>query len=444
MQRTANHLVPDTPTPFVSQDSSSGSQAFLPTSIRPLRSRDALSNMRAPSSSLPASPGLQGINMDVSMESDRRAIDRDQRRAGQAFDENSPRYGSAPARTAYVRKPSNLRAHISSDSSESSEDDSGSLRIRMSHQHPARNNSPKPAQPPRSPSLSAMSSPQRPAYRSMTHDSPVSGFDGMARELRREFERITNAQHQQSTAASITSSPGAAGKKNTFDRSSQLGRRVFADVSNHPASPSKMPSPKGQYFDAEPQKQQRSMQPSPQIGPTRPGAEHIFGSPEAPTRRASTFAMPDVTGITEGLASPEKAMGYRKLASPDRRSNGASGHLTPTVSHDVLQCVVHADSSNSVKAALGELEGKLSALEMENSRSTHRIKQLEAELHHQRDFPEAFHRRNQHDSALGTASSERASRTHMDMSNFPTLPAEQANGDGGAWSLVPCLVRFFS
>lgn len=331
MQRVATSLVPDTPTPFNSQNSS-GYQGTVPTSLRPLRSRDAMASIRAASSTLPASPGLKGINVDVSMESDRRTGEHDQRYAGHggAFDENSPRYGSAPVRSTFVRKPSNLRAHISEDSEES-EDDGGSLRIRMSQQNPAARDSTKHAQALRSPSVSAMSSPQRPAYRSITHDSPVSGFDGMARELRREFERITNAQQHQSTIPSVLSSPALASKGSNLDRSTHLGRRVFADVSNQSASPDRAPSYKGYSYAAEPQKQQLRSSPKPtHIDRFGQDDDHIFRSNASPKQQTQTYAMPDVTGITEGLASPEKAMGYRKLATPDRRSNGKLSDVEDT------------------------------------------------------------------------------------------------------------------
>lgn len=245
------------------------------------------------------------------MESDRRG----------RFDENSPRYGSAALRSSFVKRPSNLRAHISEDSDDQ-EDDSGSLRIRMGHGHQNK------GQPDlRSPSLSAMSSPQRPAYRSVTHDSPVSGFDGMARELRREFERITNAQQhnpssaQSSPAASHrTSYPTATGLKSP---NANLGRRVFADVSNQrDSSPSYSNDGLKQPQSHQRQASFKSPRSKSNPQPLRVHQDdHVFRS--SPRHPGTDYVMPDVTGLTEGLTSPEKGRAYRKLATPDKRSQGA-------------------------------------------------------------------------------------------------------------------------
>ena len=197
-------------------------------------------------------------------------------------------------------------------------------------------------------SFSRTLSPRRPSPPPIvghtTYDSPVSGFEGMARELRKEFERLAAGTSR--TPARSTLSPAANRSGRNFgsvDLDDQPGRRIFGEIGNANApsvrdQPTAVPLEK--TWSLPPVPSRSVVEPpaplptyrEPVSAPYRPsqvprGPIEQPVRPTAPTRSTvpmvrprpqparTHYDLPDVTGLTEGLLSPVKPAGHRQLSA---------------------------------------------------------------------------------------------------------------------------------
>ena len=391
------------------------------------------------------SPNMTDVNISVDgSEAHRRSLESDvQRRlagkirnssqqpagALQSFDENSPRYGDNPRSRldGRARPPYPRRARVQSgSSSETEESDTASLHIALNHQTKAssRNkNASSPFQPAHkvriSDDLSSThtASPQRQQPSMMSQESPVSGFDGMARELRREFERITAGAGTGLPRSSATFSPGQSKYVESPSRTPISARPILGEIGNtvltsqRPAEgakstrnatflPAETPAP-ARYSDvpfpsSPPQSAYQSRISEPAQPPRtnyRSTSSPFYQQPKSHRDYDAQYHVPDITGVTDALASPEKAMGHRRVAmsthsddtsrtavdSPPRQYQPAPPHFEPPTPRPTSsRSTSRADPQ--LQAALSQLEARLNALEDENGHSAERVKDLEAEL----------------------------------------------------------------
>ena len=327
----AHPLGLDTPTPAGSSSS---------TALQTLGRMRATASSRPP----PRREDSGGIAVDPA-EQKRRGVERRVQRNvdggvsssddEDGFDVHSARYGDGG-----VRRAGGLRGDELDDD--------------LSIQIPMRHGTAPPAARDVTDDLSSLSfsrtlSPRRPspdrtrAQRSMaaqmTHDSPVSGFEGMARELRKEFERITASGY----GANATTLGGAGQPSQKLGSPhAHTARRIFGhEISNTIATSS--PPPAAGHHDRSERAwtlppaptpapvRQRPLSPPPPIPAPMPQRARTQPAPVRPRSPIYSHRMPDITGLTEGLASPEKVRGHRTLA-PERSTRpreGASARNNP-------------------------------------------------------------------------------------------------------------------
>ena len=266
---------------------------------------------------------------------------------GNEFDEHSARFGDeSPRRHADLR----TRVEIIDD------DDDISLHIPL--QSGRRVEPSKLAGQDMTDDLSSLSfsrtlSPHRPTpppiICSTTHDSPISGFEGMARELRKEFERITSGAQRTPGNRPVVNSVTdkvSRGLGSLEDRYG-AGRRIFGDIANTVATSSTHdrnstfapadktwtlpPAPAPSYADQPSNSSRKTPNRSHLLDGNATKLQQTYNRPErepapivpsvAPGSRPRSmvtdghYRLPDITGLTEGLASPEKAGGHRRIAS---------------------------------------------------------------------------------------------------------------------------------
>jgi hypothetical protein len=212
----------------------------------------------------PLSPA--GISLDGS-EVNRRTMESQLRRG---LDENSPRFGDRPKsyRAAYL-------------SSATSSDDEHSMQIKL-QPSPAKTVSP--------------STPYRANLtRTTQYASPVSMFDGMAKELRREFEKVTG--HRPSPPGHKQQPPSSAILADSPPRTT---RKAFQDIANNRDRDSRP------AYTSKPTRMQAFDSPLPAAKKR----------PEPASASRMDYHLPDVTGLTEGLASPERGGPHKKLPPP--------------------------------------------------------------------------------------------------------------------------------
>jgi hypothetical protein len=164
-----------------------------------------------------------------------------------------------------------------------------------------------------------------------------SEFDHLARELRAEFERITHR-----------GSPASKRLGNNLEERGGAGRRVFGDIGNvvsqmlplpakrpplvrsvsQPQGPApSLPNTKAALFRSQPS----TSAPPAHINTRTSGQQVVVPTssqrPTGTTKRE--LQVPDVTGLTECLASPEKARGHRTISST---GSGRTGALSRSIS----------------------------------------------------------------------------------------------------------------
>jgi hypothetical protein len=319
----------DTPTPA---PSSAHTSAFaVPSSLRPIRSR---SDLRAPSKlddnplvrrqlakarSMP--PGPSRLRSQVSADAteiERRTIEEDlgkieARGVGQrnnphhGFDEDALLLSGSDASLPVGPR---LRARVTSPTTSDDDDDDDDDDA----------------------SLSRPIAINRDLSLHLTDDlSPTKGseFDHMARELRAEFERITHR------------SPPASKRFGSLDERSGRGRRVFGDIGNvaNPTLPPPFKRPPIERSITQPPAPAPSLastksvlfrsQPSVSAPPaqtnTRTGGQSVV-APTSQQRPSATpkggLYVPDVTGLTEGLASPEKSRAHKAVSATGSNRTG--------------------------------------------------------------------------------------------------------------------------
>ncbi|KAG0144972.1 hypothetical protein CROQUDRAFT_46451 [Cronartium quercuum f. sp. fusiforme G11] len=219
-----------------------------------------------------------------------------------------------------------------------------------------------------------------------TQPTPRSGFEGMAQEIRRDFEKLTglpisDPQHP------TQDHPGTLRGTLNSDGTGRA-RRVFgADLGNQPAKPQSRPlhstppaglqarkSPAGGLFKlaVNPVRAQQQ-QPAIQVVEASTSAgQHKFmheGSLSAPAKhllggQGNSVRVPDVTGLTDALRSPEKA---------DFRSGSKmTDKLEPSKPDPTLN------------EALTLLRRRLATLESENQACQGRIQELQDQLTRER------------------------------------------------------------
>jgi hypothetical protein len=335
----------------------------------------------------------------------------DQYDDGFGFDEHSPKYGASPR-----RRPYDGRTHHSDTSDVS-------MQILLDHEQKQRR-PPPPADV--TDDLSSISfartlSPHRRSPQALSHASPLSGFDGMAAELRKEFERITNAASK-AKAVKLGSVADQAG----------TARRVFGEIGNtfisSPTRTSKQttntagfsvqegtwplpPAPAPSRFEPSVASQQQPLSrpapapapcsaPPPRPAPPPPAPSTArrpavsFSPPRrptAPTPSRSRYPLPDVTGITDGLASPEKPRTHRAHASAPRSHPEAGGAFATRIVAG-RSGPTHECTDPVLEEALEQLQDRINSLEDANASSADRVRELERSV-------------GDHDSGIGSGES---------------------------------------
>ena len=323
----------DTPTPAATSLGARSSNQLLnlaQTASKPRRALERFSSLASiqsmPRSSV-FSPGRSpsALHVDISLdgsEKDRRTLEQEIRTglgesatsgSADGFDENSARFGDRqPAPGTWKR----FKTHAKSGSSSSSDssDDNHSLRIGLrSHREPLGKSPVK-----NNKTYSAHTSPAATPYRqraaqtsrSAVYESPMSGFDGMAAELRKAFERIGAGTRPAQYSPDNVKEPRAE-----LHSSVNNGRRVLGEIGNAVTGPAP--------------REQAPQKAAPEVAysraaslPKHSPAKHLRASTSS-DHEDTLYRLPDITGLTEGLASPERGRGHLKVQSIGQAKPGA-------------------------------------------------------------------------------------------------------------------------
>jgi hypothetical protein len=224
-------------------------------------------------------------------------------------------------------------------------------------------------------------------------------FDGMAKELRKEFEKVTSRPSKQQSP----------------DLPRTALRKPFDDLVNQPARPTARASPlKASYtphleaFD--------SPLPRPKSRPASVSRHH-------------DYQLPDVTGLTEGLASPERGGPYKKLPTPrktiDLEKQASTSYSLSRFSE------AYNTIDKQLETALYDLESRLNHLENENEHSMRRVREIEVDLH------DGIRDKREVDSGIGTGSS----RQHSPDNSPPRVRYEPDNAGSFTYCASEPLLR---